>query len=196
VDELHRILLDRIKRALEYAFPGGEGESSFQQLERLLEADYRAKETVRQVVYALYGREDGTFDLDKEWDSLELLQWIAEIIRENGFNPTEKELRPATALPLLAIESLADEIYVVAGEMIRNRRRGNVIPLPDLRQELRHRNISATDLDVDTALLSLEADFRIDLNAAQSPTTVPDRSQGIERPGRGLLYYLVIRGES
>jgi hypothetical protein len=183
-----RILFDRIKRALEYAFPGGEGESSFHQLERLLEADARARETVRQVVDVLYATSDGSFDMDKEWDSTDI-SWIAQIIDENGFRPDPNVQR-------VTVQMLAEEIYRVAREMSHEQRRGNVIPLPDLRRELRRRNINtglARALDVDAALLSLEADFRIDLNAAQSPATVPDRSQGIERPGRGLLYYVVLR---
>jgi hypothetical protein len=46
---------------------------------------------------------------------------------------------------------------------------------------------------VTAALEALERAWKIDLSVAQSPTQVTDRAAGIERPGRGLLYYVARR---
>jgi hypothetical protein len=67
------------------------------------------------------------------------------------------------------------------------------VPIPELRRALRARGVAADDATDTDALLALERDFRIDLSVAQSPTTAPDRALGIERPGRGLLYYVARR---
>jgi hypothetical protein len=72
--------------------------------------------------------------------------------------------------------------------------RGGVIPFPDLRCELLARGFRERR-EVDAELLAMQSDFTVDLLAAQSPSTTPDRSAGIEMPGRGLLYYVVIRQE-
>jgi hypothetical protein len=63
-----------------------------------------------------------------------------------------------------------------------------LVPIPALRRAL-----DLPDDKVTAALLELEAEYAIDLNVAQSPTLVPDRQLGIERPGRGLLYYVARR---
>jgi len=64
------------------------------------------------------------------------------------------------------------------------------VPIPSLRDELRRHGVQATDAQVDAALVSLERQYAIDLLVAQSPVTLPDRHRGIERPGRGLAYYV------
>lgn len=68
-------------------------------------------------------------------------------------------------------------------------RLGGLVPIPDLRAALRARGV-ADDRAVTAALEELERDWKIDLNVAQAPTAVADRAAGIERPGRGLLYYV------
>lgn len=73
------------------------------------------------------------------------------------------------------------------------RRYGGLVPLPQLRQTLRAGGVTATDAQVNTALEELERDFIVDLSIAQSPTTVADPAAGIDRPGRGLVYYVVRR---
>lgn len=72
-------------------------------------------------------------------------------------------------------------------------RAGGLVPIPALRAELRRRGVAATDAEVDAALEALERDWRIDLSVAQDPGQVADRAAGIERPGRGLLYYVARR---
>ena len=81
----------------------------------------------------------------------------------------------------------------VIAELDAAHRYGGLVPLPDIRQALRRRGIGAGDASVNAALEELERDYAIDLSIAQSPTTVPDRAAGIERPGRGLVYYVVRR---
>lgn len=75
----------------------------------------------------------------------------------------------------------------------RRHRHGGLVPIPALRRELRARGVPSPDADVNAALESLEREYAVDLHVAQSPTTVPERDQGIERPGRGLAYYVAPR---
>jgi hypothetical protein len=81
----------------------------------------------------------------------------------------------------------------VIAELDAAHRYGGLVPLPEIRQALRRRGVGAADASVNAALEELERDYAIDLSIAQSPTTVPDRAAGIERPGRGLVYYVVRR---
>ena len=76
-------------------------------------------------------------------------------------------------------------------ELDASGRYGGLVPIPAVRGALRARG--ADDAAISATLLELERRFQIDLSIAQSPTTAPDRSQGIERPGRGLLYYVARR---
>jgi hypothetical protein len=72
-------------------------------------------------------------------------------------------------------------------------RAGGLVPIPALRAELRRRGVAARDADVDAALEALEHEWRIDLSVAQDPGQVAERAAGIQRPGRGLLYYVARR---
>ncbi|HTJ46221.1 MAG TPA: hypothetical protein VL463_29150 [Kofleriaceae bacterium] len=96
-------------------------------------------------------------------------------------------------LDAAAVAALGTTLLGAIGDLDARQRFGGLVPLPDLRRELRARNVEASDADVSDALLALERDFKIDLSIAQSPTTVADRGSGIERPGRGLLYYVTRR---
>lgn len=93
---------------------------------------------------------------------------------------------PAPALDLAAIKAAA--LATVADLDVRGRL-GGLVPIPDLRAALRGDGI-ADDAAVTAALEQLEQEWKIDLNVAQSPTAVADRAAGIERAGRGLLYYV------
>jgi hypothetical protein len=105
--------------------------------------------------------------------------------------------RQETLLALLARlpSTWASDPAAVRGKVLaaladldeRNRYHG-LVPIPELRRAL-----DLPDGQVTAALLELEAEYQIDLNVAQSPTLVPDRQHGIERPGRGLLYYVARR---
>jgi DNA-binding MarR family transcriptional regulator len=96
------------------------------------------------------------------------------------------------APPAPAVE-LKPLLLDVVAELDAAHRYGGLVPLPELRRALRGRGVTASDAAVNAALEELEQDFVIDLSIAQSPTTVPDRAAGIERPGRGLVYYVVRR---
>ena len=92
-----------------------------------------------------------------------------------------------------AVAALGGAVLDAAPDLDLRQRLGGLVPIPELRRALRARGVSADDVAVTDALLALERDFKIDLSIAQSPTTVPDRALGIERPGRGLLYYVARR---
>lgn len=95
-------------------------------------------------------------------------------------------LEAPVVVDLAAVKTaVLDEV----AELDRRDRLGGLVPIPDLRTALRGRGI-ADDGAVTAALEQLEQEWRIDLNVAQAPTQVADRAAGIERPGRGLLYYV------
>ncbi len=104
---------------------------------------------------------------------------LARLVPPDPAEPAKLELRPVL---LETIAALDDE-----------RRYGGLVPLPELRRSLRARGVTASDGEVNAALEALERDFVVDLSIAQSPTTVTERSAGIERPGRGLAYFVVRR---
>jgi hypothetical protein len=83
-------------------------------------------------------------------------------------------------------------VLAAVGELDVRHRYGGIVPIPDVRAELRRTGF-ADDTAVTAALEALERAWKIDLSVAQSPTQVTDRAAGIERPGRGLLYYVARR---
>lgn len=97
------------------------------------------------------------------------------------------------ARPAAASAPLDHEVLAAVGELDARHRYGGLVPLPDVRAELRRRGVTADDATVNAALDALERAWKIDLSVAQSPTQVADRGAGIERPGRGLLYYVARR---
>ncbi|MBL8627821.1 MAG: hypothetical protein JNK64_41435 [Myxococcales bacterium] len=99
---------------------------------------------------------------------------------------------PPAAAPADPI-ALRSTIVAVIGELDAGGRLGGLVPIPDVRTELRRRGVGASDAEVTTALEELERSWAIDLSAAQSPTAVRDRAAGIDRAGRGLLYYVARR---
>jgi hypothetical protein len=99
----------------------------------------------------------------------------------------------APAAPAPAPAQLAAALLDAIADLDARQRLGGLVPIPDVRRALRDRGVAAADGAVTDALLALERDFRIDLAVAQSPTAAPDRALGIERPGRGLLYYVARR---
>jgi hypothetical protein len=87
---------------------------------------------------------------------------------------------------------VAEVVLSAIGELDVRHRYGGLVPIPDVRAELRQRGVS-DDATVNAAFDSLERAWKIDLSVAQSPNQVADRAAGIERPGRGLLYYVARR---
>ncbi len=89
--------------------------------------------------------------------------------------------------------ALRTAIVAIVGELDASHRLGGLVPIPDVRAELRRRGVTAPDADVSAALEELERSWLIDLSVAQAPNAVRDRGAGIERAGRGLLYYVARR---
>jgi hypothetical protein len=101
-------------------------------------------------------------------------------------------LEAPTAVAIDPAQLRAD-VLTALGDVDARTRGGGLVAIPDLRAELRRRGAGASDRDVDQALEALEREWSIDLSVAQDPSLVPDRAAGIERPGRGLLYYVARR---
>jgi hypothetical protein len=89
-------------------------------------------------------------------------------------------------------DTIRAAVLTAVGELDTRNRYGGIVPIPDVRAELRKGGIT-DDAAVTAALEALERAWKIDLSVAQSPTAVADRAAGIERPGRGLLYYVARR---
>src|SRR5579862_7911082 len=104
-------------------------------------------------------------------------------------------LAPPARLDAAQIAALGASLLDAIADLDLRMRLGGLVPIPELRRALRDRGVTGSEHDaaVTDALLALERDFRIDLSVTQSPTTTPDRALGIERPGRGLLYYVARR---
>ncbi|MSP63003.1 MAG: hypothetical protein EXR72_22240 [Myxococcales bacterium] len=102
-------------------------------------------------------------------------------------------LRSDGAVAAVSPAPLSPAILAAVRDLDARHRFGGVVPIPALRTALREQGLSATDAEVSDALVALERDFVIDLLIAQSPATLPDRAAGIERPGRGLAYYVAPR---
>lgn len=108
------------------------------------------------------------------------------VARVDALEARIARLEAPVVVDLAAVKTaVLDEV----AEIDRRDRLGGLVPIPDLRAALRGRGI-ADDGAVTAALEQLEQEWRIDLNVAQAPTQVADRAAGIERPGRGLLYYV------
>lgn len=90
-------------------------------------------------------------------------------------------------------EALRAAVTAAIGDVDARTRAGGLVPIPELRAELRRRGLGASDADVTAALEELERAWVIDLSVAQDPSLVSDRAAGIERSGRGLLYYVARR---
>jgi hypothetical protein len=90
-------------------------------------------------------------------------------------------------------EGLDAAILECVADLDARLRLGGIVPIPDLRDHLRDRGLGADDAAVTSALERLERAWKIDLAAAQAPAQVANRRAGIERPGRGLLYYIARR---
>lgn len=72
-------------------------------------------------------------------------------------------------------------------------RHGGLVPIPELRHAIQDRIPGLTREAFDAGLIALERAFDIDLKIANDPRTLPGASDGIEVPGRGLIYYAVVR---
>jgi hypothetical protein len=66
-------------------------------------------------------------------------------------------------------------------------RHGGLVPIPEVRR-LVLQQTGATRAQFDQALLAMEREFRVDLKIADDPRRA-DAPEGIQVPGRGLVYY-------
>ncbi len=96
----------------------------------------------------------------------------------------------APAAPAIDPAKLRASVLTAISDLDARTRGGGLVAIPELRAELRRGGLAVRDRDVDQALEALERDWSIDLSVAQDPSLVADRAAGIERPGRGLLYYV------
>ena len=116
---------------------------------------------------------------------------LEELVGSLSSRVAALEARAGAAAP--DDSALGEAVMAAVGELDARHRYGGLVPLPDVRAELRRRGVAADDARVNAALDALERAWKIDLSVAQSPTQVADRAAGIERPGRGLLYYVARR---
>lgn len=113
---------------------------------------------------------------------------IARLVRIEAALVAKPNGRPASDLDLPTIKEL---LLRTIADLDSSRRYGGLVPIPEIRKAVEAHRIP--DDAVTNALEELEKDYVIDLNIAQASTAVADRKAGIERPGRGLLYYVARR---
>ena len=70
-------------------------------------------------------------------------------------------------------------------------RHGGLVPIPDVRRLVQDQT-GATRAQFDQALLAMEREFRVDLKIADDPRR-DDAPEGIQVPGRGLVYYALAK---
>ena len=70
-------------------------------------------------------------------------------------------------------------------------RHGGLVPIPEVRRLVLQRT-GATRAQFDRALLAMERDFHVDLKIADDANRA-DAPEGIQVPGRGLVYYALTR---
>jgi len=111
---------------------------------------------------------------------------VRELVRRSlGFANAEARVDAALCKALMKEVTMLDALH----------RYGGVVPLPALRAQMTLVAPWAGRAAIDAAIVELERRYVIDLGVHQSPATLApqDRSQGIERPGRGLAYYICAR---
>lgn len=116
----------------------------------------------------------------------------ARLAALEAHRPAAPAPAPAPAPPIDP-DALRAALLAAIGDVDASTRAGGLVPIPAVRAELRRRGVAAGDGDVNAALDALEHAWVIDLSIAQDPSAVADRAAGIERPGRGLLYYVARR---
>ena len=104
-----------------------------------------------------------------------------------------REAIASTTPSVARVDGLKPAILSTIARLDAQFRYGGVVPIPALREALRRAGVAAPHAEVDAALVALERDYKIDRLVAQSPATLSDPGQGIERPGRGLAYFVAPR---
>jgi DNA-binding MarR family transcriptional regulator len=83
------------------------------------------------------------------------------------------------------------ELQTALRELDRRGRHGGLVPVPELRRALAALGLSQRAFD--EALLDRERAFVIDLKVAHDGRQLADAAEAVHDPGRGLLYYAVLR---
>jgi len=99
--------------------------------------------------------------------------------------------RPKSAQTAPKAEPLEAAIPGAIKEADRHGHHGGLVPIPEVRRLVQERT-GATRAQFDAALLALERQFRVDLKIANDARR-PDAAEGIEVPGRGLVYFALAR---
>ena len=107
---------------------------------------------------------------------------VREVI---GEQPTGAHPAPA------ATEPIDSAIAGAIRDADRLGRHGGLVPIPEVRRLVAERT-GATRAQFDAALLGLERQFRVDLKLANDARR-SDAAEGIEVPGRGLVYFVLAR---
>jgi hypothetical protein len=118
----------------------------------------------------------------------ELARAVARIEARFAAEPTPGRVLGVAMPP----HALRDAVLETLRTLDARHRYGGLVPIPELRRAL----APAAAAQVNAALFSLERDYLVDLSVAQAPTQIADATAGIERPGRGLLYYVTPRAPS
>ena len=87
-------------------------------------------------------------------------------------------------------DALRARVLTIVSQLDMRSGHGGLVPISEVRAELRRAGSPPDDRAVDAALLTLERERLVELRVAQSPASVADRASGIERPGRGLVYWV------
>jgi hypothetical protein len=111
---------------------------------------------------------------------------VVGAVRE-ALGETPKAAQPAVA----KTEPLEAAIPGAIKEADRHGHHGGLVPIPEVRRLVQQRT-GATRAQFDAALLALERQFRVDLKIANDARR-PDAAEGIEVPGRGLVYFALAR---
>lgn len=106
------------------------------------------------------------------------------------------ELRAALARPAAPPErhlpaDFDETLRRTLQELNARGQHGGLVPLPELRRALAPLGVGRDALD--RALLERQDARSLDLKTANDPSLAPDAADGIALPGRGLLYYVVVR---
>ena len=104
---------------------------------------------------------------------------------------SEAGLGPVDGTPVPSAERFEAVLQRALRELDARGRHGGLVPLPELRRELAHLGLSRIQLDRE--LLSRQEERTLDLKVANDPRLVDEPDLGIPSPGRGLLYFVVVR---
>jgi uncharacterized coiled-coil protein SlyX len=119
----------------------------------------------------------------------ELEERVARLERRDGEIMTEVKRLRMPAIESMIRKDLDRLIRHAARELDARGRHGGLVPLPELRAAMPQ----VPRPDLDAALRELDRMRELELKVANDRSLVDDPAGGLEAPGRGLLYYVVVR---